>query len=212
MAEPRLSSPLQTRRRQELELRRADVLAAATAVFAERGFNGAQVSEIASRAQVSNSTIYGLFDGKEELYLAVLRDVSLGIRSRVGDAVDAIPDPVERLLAVVDALVCTFETDRQRLHLFLRDSHALPWKVRESRDDQDHAVYGEFSEWITKVAENAREAGRLRVMSPGTFAHFLLGSVATALMQSVEADPEASVLELGAELRAGAARLFEDAE
>ena len=203
-------SPLQARRQQELELRRADVLAVATSVFAERGFNGAQVGEIAGRAQVSNSTIYGLFGGKEELYLAVLREVSLGIRSRVGDAVEAISDPVERLLAVVDALAETFESDRQLLHLFIRDSHSQPWQVRERLGDQGLAIYHEFSEWIAKSAQIAREVGRLRVLSPETFAHFLLGAVATALVRSMEDEPEQSLLELGAELRAGVARLFED--
>ncbi len=211
MADPALPSPREARRRQELELRRADVLAAATPVFAEKGWGGAQVGEIASRAEVSNSTIYALFGGKEELYLAVLREVSLGIRRRLGEAVDGIPDPVERLLAVVDALCGVFETDRPVLQLFVRDSQTLPWKIRQTLGDQDHAVYREFSEWVERSAEAARAAGRLRVVSPRTFADFLLGSVATVLMQTLEADPHASLAKLGTELRAGIARLFEDA-
>lgn len=204
------ASPREARRRQEHEQRRADVLAAATAVFAERGFAGAQVGEITSRAQVSNSTVYGLFGGKEELYAAVLRGVSQGIQRRVSEAILPIEDPVERLLAIVDGLVETFEADRRLLHLFIRDSHGLPWKVHDRIGGQDRATYREFGEWVTGAAESAHASGRLRVMSPATFAHFLLGSVGTALMQAVQDDPEGSVLTLGAELRDGIARLFEE--
>ncbi|MGH7288555.1 MAG: TetR family transcriptional regulator, partial [Myxococcota bacterium] len=48
------------RRERELELRRADVLAAALAEFAEKGFDGAQMSALAARAEVALGTLYSL--------------------------------------------------------------------------------------------------------------------------------------------------------
>ena len=45
-------------------------LIAAAAVFAQKGFQGAQVAEIANAAEVSLNSVYGLFKGKEELYEA----------------------------------------------------------------------------------------------------------------------------------------------
>lgn len=204
------SSPRQARRQRELELRRADILAAATEVFAERGFEGAQVSEIASRAEVSLATIYVLFDNKEGLYRALLQEVSLDIFARVGELVKGIEDPVENLLAMVDALCHTFEAERGFLHLFVHDTTAMPWRVGQSMGEKGTAIFDQFCEWVAVPARRARRQGRLRVMSPETFAHFLLGAVATTLLRSVEADPERSLLELGAELRAGIERVFEE--
>src|SRR3954452_23379775 len=57
------------RRRQQTR----DVLvAAATEVFARRGFEGAALEEIAETAGFTRGAIYKNFDGKEDLFLAVI--------------------------------------------------------------------------------------------------------------------------------------------
>ena len=48
------------------------LLAAAAEVFAERGYDGAGVAEIARRAGVTTGAIYGRFTGKAELLLAAI--------------------------------------------------------------------------------------------------------------------------------------------
>jgi AcrR family transcriptional regulator len=59
----------------------ADILAVATAEFAEKGFSGARIDEIAERMATSKRTIYYYFGGKEALYLAVLEEAYRRIRS-----------------------------------------------------------------------------------------------------------------------------------
>ena len=51
---------------------RARLVLAATEVFAERGFYGTSVEEIAARAGYTRGAFYSNFDDKEEAYLAVL--------------------------------------------------------------------------------------------------------------------------------------------
>jgi TetR/AcrR family transcriptional repressor of uid operon len=52
---------------QELDRTRERLVDAAAAVFAERGFDGAGVQEIARRAGLTTGAIYGRFSGKAEL-------------------------------------------------------------------------------------------------------------------------------------------------
>ena len=52
----------------------------ATEVFAESGYSGARVDEIAERTRTTKRMIYYYFGGKEQLYLAVLEDAYRGIR------------------------------------------------------------------------------------------------------------------------------------
>ncbi|HWB65516.1 MAG TPA: TetR/AcrR family transcriptional regulator [Mycobacteriales bacterium] len=52
---------------------RDQVLRAAAKVFARRGYDGATIAEIAATAKVSSGAIYAHYDGKAELFLAVLR-------------------------------------------------------------------------------------------------------------------------------------------
>jgi AcrR family transcriptional regulator len=53
-------------------LTRARLLEAAAAVFAERGFYGASVEEIAERAGFSRGAFYSNFESKEDVFLALL--------------------------------------------------------------------------------------------------------------------------------------------
>ncbi len=51
---------------------RAKLIAAAAEVFAEKGYDGAGVAEIARRAGYTTGAIYGRFSGKAELLLAAI--------------------------------------------------------------------------------------------------------------------------------------------
>lgn len=53
--------------------RRAEILDAAFAVFAEKGFSGATMLAIARRAQASKETLYAWFGNKDRLFEALLR-------------------------------------------------------------------------------------------------------------------------------------------
>jgi AcrR family transcriptional regulator len=64
----------------DAERTRAEVLAVATEVFAESGYSGARVDEIAQRTRTTKRMIYYYFGGKEGLYLAVLENAYRGIR------------------------------------------------------------------------------------------------------------------------------------
>jgi AcrR family transcriptional regulator len=60
--------------RRRKEARPADIVAAALQVFAENGFAGARIEEIARRAGVSKGTVYLYFETKGDLFRAVVHD------------------------------------------------------------------------------------------------------------------------------------------
>jgi AcrR family transcriptional regulator len=55
------------------EAKREAILAAASDVFREAGFEGASMTEIARRLGGSKGTLYGYFGSKEELFVAVVQ-------------------------------------------------------------------------------------------------------------------------------------------
>jgi AcrR family transcriptional regulator len=62
------------------ELTRQNILAVATKEFAEKGYSGARVDEIAARTNTSKRMIYYYFEDKEGLFVAVLEDAYRRIR------------------------------------------------------------------------------------------------------------------------------------
>lgn len=87
----------------DVERTRAKLLRAATELFYRDG-TGAGVNELAQRAGVSKLSIYRHFGSKERLLEAVLRQRSDRVVAWLRDAADTPSDPVERVLAVFDAL------------------------------------------------------------------------------------------------------------
>jgi AcrR family transcriptional regulator len=58
---------------------RAELIKAATELFAERGFHGATLADVAGRAGLTTGAIYGNFKSKEELFLAIFEAPASGV-------------------------------------------------------------------------------------------------------------------------------------
>jgi AcrR family transcriptional regulator len=68
-------------RRRNAERTRAEILAAATREFSERGLNGARVDAIAARTRTNKRMLYYYFKSKRQLFIAVLEDAYRRIRA-----------------------------------------------------------------------------------------------------------------------------------
>jgi AcrR family transcriptional regulator len=96
-------SPTRWRRRKEA--RPDEILAAALAGFAERGFAATRLEDVAARAGISKGTLYLYFKGKEELFEAVVRATLLPNLERVEALAATFEGPsallLERLLLTI---------------------------------------------------------------------------------------------------------------
>jgi AcrR family transcriptional regulator len=87
----------------DIERTRAEILAAALNVFAEKGLTGARVDEIAALTNTTKPTIYYHFRSKEELYIAVLENAYGGIRDMERSLDIDLSDPVAAMRRLVEA-------------------------------------------------------------------------------------------------------------
>ncbi|CAA9365989.1 MAG: Transcriptional regulator, AcrR family [uncultured Microvirga sp.] len=72
--------------------RRAAILAAATEVFLEQGFEGARLEEVIRRSGGSLATLYAQFGGKEGLFAAIIA----GICQKMVDSLPGLDDRITR--------------------------------------------------------------------------------------------------------------------
>ncbi|SFL45575.1 TetR family transcriptional regulator [Geodermatophilus ruber] len=84
-------------RTRDAERTRAEILAVATAEFADRGYAGARINEIADKLSTTKRMIYYYFGGKEQLYVAVLEQAYSRIRSLEQQLDVECLDPVEAI-------------------------------------------------------------------------------------------------------------------
>lgn len=82
--------------------RKGEILDAAVAVFAEKGYDAGSLREIAERVGVSEPAIYRHFANKEDLFLSVVRAVGARMDVEVGSLLDsAQPESVGQALEAV---------------------------------------------------------------------------------------------------------------
>jgi len=68
------------------------LLEAAAQEFGQRGFHEAAITGITARAGVALGTFYTYFESKEEVFRALVRDMSQATRAHVAEAVRGAPD------------------------------------------------------------------------------------------------------------------------
>jgi AcrR family transcriptional regulator len=203
-----VKSPRAQRRQLEQDQRRADIVRAASAIFGEKGYDGAQIAEIASVAEVSLASVYSLFQGKQEIYQAAIKAAAESIRETVFRKIEPVPDPAERLLTLVDSLFDCFEQNRDLLRIYTRSTGGLPWRMRSSMGDSSVAIFQDFTDWVTELARDAQGAGYLKGLDAPTFALTVIGSVTTAAAIAMERAPQQPLTDVAPAVRAVCKRVL----
>ncbi|MCW5748747.1 MAG: TetR/AcrR family transcriptional regulator [Alphaproteobacteria bacterium] len=92
--EERPVSTPESRRERKKQENRAQLLAAARAVFAEMGFGAASVRDIVRRTDLATGTFYNYFEDKDAIFAAVVGELTdeLVRRHRAGRAVADTPE------------------------------------------------------------------------------------------------------------------------
>jgi AcrR family transcriptional regulator len=111
----------------------SDILTVATAEFAEKGFSGARVDEIAELTRTSKRMIYYHFESKEGLYRAVLEAAYGRVREHETTlALDDLP-PDEALAKLVGFSFDTHRHNEAFVRLVMNENIMRASTLQESR-------------------------------------------------------------------------------
>ncbi|HWH33348.1 MAG TPA: TetR/AcrR family transcriptional regulator [Egibacteraceae bacterium] len=105
--EPRTRLSAQERRQQLLEV--------AGGLFAEHGFHGLSMEQLADAAGVSKPVLYQHFPSKRELYLALMQDAIAEMESQIRKALEGTRDNRARVEGAIAAYFDFVEDRRSRL-------------------------------------------------------------------------------------------------
>jgi AcrR family transcriptional regulator len=102
--------------------RREQLLGVSRSLFAERGFEGTSVEEIAARAKVSKPVVYEHFGGKEGVYAVIVdREVQTLLTALIGP-LQRGGHPRVTVEATALALLDYIETNTDGFRILVRDS------------------------------------------------------------------------------------------
>ena len=129
------------------------LLEAAAAEFGERGFHEAAITGITQRAGVALGTFYTYFESKEEVFRALVRDMSHATRAHIAEAVRDAPDRIAAERIGLEAFIA-----------FTR-KHPELYRIIEEAQFVAHDVYREhyltFVEGYSRNLAAARARGEI---------------------------------------------------
>lgn len=102
--------------------RREQLLAVSRRLFAEKGFEGTSVEEIAARAEVSKPVVYEHFGGKEGIYAVVVDREVQALTAALSGALDEGGHPKVLLERTALALLSYIEASEDGFRILVRDS------------------------------------------------------------------------------------------
>ncbi len=114
--------PTTPRVRMSGQARREQLLDVGRALFAERGYPGASIEEVAHRAGVSKPVVYEHFGGKEGLYAVVVDREMRWLLELITSALSAAGHPRELLEQAALALLGYIQDRTDGFRILVRDS------------------------------------------------------------------------------------------
>jgi AcrR family transcriptional regulator len=169
---------------------RDHLVAVATGLFTEHGYDGTSIEAVLRAADVSRGALYHHYPGKDALFAAVLTAVYERVEADGVQAVQGIRDPAEALRAACQAWIRVTGDPVVRRVLLIDAPAVLGWQRWRELDEQ--RTLGGLKAVLRLVAAD----GRLPVARVDFFAHVLLAGLNEIAMLVARAeDPAAAAAE-----------------
>ncbi len=170
------------------EATRGQLIATATRMFADRGYEDTSIEAVLREAGVSRGSLYHHFASKEALFEAVAEDVETKVGTQTVAASAGADGPVAALRAGFLAWIRLAGDPVVQRILLIDGPSVLGWERWRAMEER-HALG-----LIRMVVQAAAPEAHLRPELVGTLAHVLLASVnEVALLVARSDDPEAAM-------------------
>jgi AcrR family transcriptional regulator len=156
--------------------RRRQLLTAATAVFARRGYRAAGISDIVSEAGVARGTFYLYFESKAQVFLAIADDFYDRLEMAIAGGGAGVPtnatDGRSFLRASFHRWFEFFHLHRLAATVMLKEGAAIDPRFDRGIAELRQSAYTNFAERVRRF----QQMGMLRPsLSPDIVAHLQVG-------------------------------------
>ena len=180
-------------------LYRERILQGAEQVFAERGFEAAGIREIAERAGLSVGSVYGIFEGKDALFLAVHELRSAELFERMTEVIDMQAGPLALIEQGIEETLRFFCERPNYLRMHLQDRTA--WALSEQGTDVQAESWQRGVELIREAFAVGISEGVFYEGDPESNARMVMAMHQVKLAEWVASEPRPSSKDVARELK-----------
>ncbi len=137
--QPRTARGLKTKRK---------LLDAAALEFGEKGFHEASITGITQRAGTALGSFYTYFDSKDELFSALVRDMSARVKSHAASAMTEWEDAMEREKLALQAFM-NFAREHKEIYRIIDEAEFVdPASYRLHYEDAAQRIHERLQEGV----------------------------------------------------------------
>ena len=158
--------------------RREEILRAARRVFAERGFRGTTIADIAEEAGIALGTIYLYFPSKDDVFAALSQQLGEMIIAAAVDVppTDTVREAVERR---IDNIFAACGENRDLIRLWVLNTDPGAGVTQRLRDSDERRALP-----LVEAISRGMEGGYIRPGDARIMTKLILGLVSNAVYQA----------------------------
>jgi AcrR family transcriptional regulator len=154
-------------RREKDKLRhRAQMLAAALALFSEKGYHNVSMHEIAQRAEFAIGTLYKFFKNKEELYKSLMMEKAEELFSLLREVLSKNDHIINIIRTYIAAKAGFFTGNNALLRLYFAETQGASFNIKAGLDQDIRKLHDKLIEQLTSVLEKGIRANVLCEVNP----------------------------------------------
>ncbi len=171
-----------SRREKEKLRQRQEMLAAALALFSEKGYHNVSMQEVAEKAEFAVGTLYKFFNNKEDLYKALVLELSDKFHDAVVRAIQEPDDEVEKLRNYVRTKGEMFANYLPFIRLFLAESRGASFNIKAGLDEDVRKRYNDTLERLASIFKSGIKNKRFKKIADPYHLAVALDSVINAFL------------------------------
>jgi AcrR family transcriptional regulator len=152
---PRAKTPQDGKQKLVADFRRSEILAAASKVFASKGFEATRMDDIAKAAHLAKGTLYLYFDSKDAIYQATVQQAVSTLAALTEEQVKQAPDFASKLAAFIGIRVAFWSEHQQLYRIILSINRQGQHRKRSIQWQKEVVVY------LESLFASAAKAGEI---------------------------------------------------
>ncbi len=171
-----------SRRERQKITQRQEMLAAALILFSEKGYHNVSMHEIAAKAEFAIGTLYKFFSNKEDLYKALILELSDRFHAEISKAIESPGDEIEKLRRYVQAKGEVFRDKAAIIRLYFAETRGASFNILAGLDQDIRNRRERFLERIAAIFESGIRAGRFHPIAEPYILAVALDSLCNAFL------------------------------
>jgi TetR/AcrR family transcriptional regulator len=171
-----------TRRERQKIAQRSEMLAAALDLFSEKGYHNVSMHEIAAKAEFAIGTLYKFFSNKEDLYKALILELSDRFYMALSKAIESPGDEIDKLRQYVQAKREVFRDKAATIRLYFAETRGASFNTMAGLDQDIRNRREGFLERIAAIFESGIRAGRFHPIAEPYILAVALDSLCNAFL------------------------------